>query len=184
MPAANVRSIEELKAFRNDLVLLREKIRVSVQSADSEVARLEDWLKSEHPAHLLQVGKKLQRKFDDAQESLRRKRLSPTPTGEPPSTTFEQKMVREAKRRMEHIKEKLEATKKWQRRYAKEAFAYRSGTQHARRWAESGLPKAVAELDKLIAHLEKYKNIAVPTTQLPEEETHQAQERVSRPTED
>lgn len=184
MPAANVRSIEELKLFRNELVVLREKIRVAVQSADGEVGRTEDWLRDEHPAHLMKVGKKLQRKFEDAQETLRRKRLSPTPTGEPPPTTVEQKMVRDAKRRIEHVKEKLEVTKKWQRNFGREANTYRAGTQYARRWAESGLPQAIAELDRLIAHLEKYKNVVVPVTEAPTDEQHENQERVSRPADD
>ncbi|MCC6681086.1 MAG: hypothetical protein IT445_09310 [Phycisphaeraceae bacterium] len=158
--SANVQSIAELLELRAFLLTVADKIRTGVQSANSEVNATASWINHTQPAYWKSQCDRCQRSFHDAAEALRRKKMSPTPTGQPPSALVEQKAMLAAKAKLEHAQQRAAVTKQWKARFEKEAFLYRCGVQPADRLVESIIPKAAAYLEKLVAHLENYTHVS------------------------
>ncbi len=167
---ARVLDVQELAAFRSFLTKLAEGVRNGLSSSDAEVRDMRHWLDQEQPRLWAQRIKKLQRRLEDARATLRRKKLTPTPTGGPPSTLIETKMVRIAKQQLEHALSRAERTKQWARRFNKEEQEYRGSVQGARNTADATVPQAIRTLDELLGHLEGYlhQQAAPPTPDRPD----------------
>jgi len=154
--SARVQSIQDLAELRAFLVVLAEKIRDAVTTANSDVNTTAQWINHTQPARWKAECAKSERLVQDATEALRRKRMSPTSDGRPPNTMVEQKMLRAAKERSEHARGKATAVQQWQRKYEKQMFEYRRCAQTAQALSEQVIPRAIEFLDKLRDHLEKY----------------------------
>ena len=157
-------STETLEAFRTLLVLLAEDIAQAVAMGDHEVKQTLHRLKFERPRELSARIRVLERRWQDAQTELRRKRSLPTPTGAPPSTVVERRAAERAKRELETTKDQLEATLRWARAMEQEAMQYRGQTAGARDAPCGLLPRAAGHLAGLITELEAYAATTTPHT--------------------
>lgn len=153
---ARIQSVQQLTEFRAFLVKFAEGVHHGVGLGDSEVHATHRWLKDEHPARLSAERGKAQRALQDATDDLRRKRLQPTATGDPPSTVTEQKALAKAKARMQWLEDKARATQRWGRLFDKEAIQYQAALQPARSLPESVLPRALARLESHLIAIEQY----------------------------
>ena len=160
--AANVASIEKVAEFRRLLVKIEEAVGGAVGSADAGVREAQRWLGDEQPRVWIQRRAKAVRAMEDAQATLRRKQLSPTPSGKPASVVSEQKALRRARRAVEECERKLAVTRAWARRFEKVEQDYRAGTGGARAAAGGGVAEAARRLDALLGHLEAYRRVALP----------------------
>ena len=159
---ANVASVEKVADFRRLLVKVEEAIGAAVSSGDAGVREAQRWLGDEQPRVWLQRRAKAVRAMEDAQATLRRKQLSPTPSGKPASVVAEQKAFRRAKQAVEECERKLALTRAWARRFEKVEQDYRGGTTGARAAAAGGIAEAAKQLDALLGHLEAYRRVALP----------------------
>ncbi|MEM9419684.1 MAG: hypothetical protein AAGA25_11635 [Planctomycetota bacterium] len=153
---ARVQSIQQLSEFRAFLVKFAEGVRHGTSLGESEVQGTARWLKDEHPQRLLSERRKAERALQNATDDLRRKRLQPTATGDPPSTVTEQKALAKAKAKMQWLEEKLSATQRWNRQFDKEAIQFQSGLQPAQSLPEAVIPRALARLEGHLIALENY----------------------------
>ncbi|MBB6428336.1 hypothetical protein [Algisphaera agarilytica] len=153
---ARVQSIQQLSEFRAFLVKFAEGVRHGTSLGESEVQSTARWLKDEHPQRLLTERRKAERALQNATDDLRRKRLQPTATGDPPSTVTEQKALAKAKAKMQWLEEKLSATQRWNRQFDKEAIQFQSGLQPAQSLPEAVIPRALARLEGHLIALENY----------------------------
>ncbi|BAM04133.1 hypothetical protein [Phycisphaera mikurensis] len=160
---AKVHSIEQLADFRRLLVKIEEAIGASVGSADAGIRSTQRWLADEQPRVWAQRRSRAVRALDDAQATLRRKQLSPTPSGKPASVAAEQKALRRAKQLVEECERKLALTRTWSRRFEKVEQDYRTGTSAARAAAAGGVAEAGARLDGLLGHLDGYRRVLLAT---------------------
>lgn len=158
--SARVQSIQDLAELRAFLVTLAEKIRDGLITANSEANSTAQWINHTQPARWKAECTKSQRLLEEANEALRKKRMSPTTDGRPPNCVLEMKMQRKAKERCEYAQAKARAVEQWQRRYEKQMFEYRRCSQSAQALVDVVIPKAMQFLDKLQEHLEKYTRIA------------------------
>lgn len=177
---ARVLDVQEMASFRALLVKVAESVRNGVATADLEMRNMKQWLDHEQPQVWARRIKKLQRQLDDAVETLRRKQLTPTPTGDPPNTLFEKKAVRLAKERIEEARARAGRTKQWSRKFDREDQLFRGNTQGARNAVQGTIPQAIRTLDELLGHLEEYMKLTAnapsPTA------TDDDAESVARPT--
>ena len=157
---ARVLDVHEMAAFRALLVKFAEAVRNGIGGADAEMRDIKRWLEQEQPQVWARRIKKLQRTLDDAVESLRRKQLTPTPTGDPPNVMFEKKAVRVAKQRLEEAQERAARTKHWARAIDREEQLFRANTQGARNAVQGTVPQAIRTIDELLGHLEEYMKLA------------------------
>ena len=154
--SARVSSIQDLQDFRGFLVKFAEGVQHGLATADAEVQSTGRWLKDEHPARLGAAHRKAQRDLELALDELRRKRLQPTATGDPPSVAQEQKVVNQAKAKLQWVEERVAATRRWARQFDRDADGYRSSTQAARAVADALAPRALARLEAHLRALENY----------------------------
>lgn len=153
---ARVQSVQQLSDFRAFLVKFAEGVRHGTSIADSEVQSTTRWLKDEHPQRLLGERRKAERALQNAVDDLRRKRLQPTATGDPPSVVTEQKNLAKAKAKMQWLEEKISATQRWARQFDKEATQFQAALQPAQSLPEAMIPRALARLEGHVVALEKY----------------------------
>ena len=154
--SARVLSIQELQEFRAFLVKFGEGVRHGLTTADGEVQATLRWLKDEQPARLVSAQRKAKRNLELALDELRRKRLQPTATGDPPSVVQEQKVVNQAKAKLQWVEDRVTATRRWNKQFERDADGYRSSTQAARGITEALVPRALARLEGHLRALEDY----------------------------
>lgn len=153
---ARVQSVQQLSEFHAFLVKFAEGVRHGTSIADGEVSATARWLKDEHPQRLVAERRKADRALQNATDELRRKRLQPTATGDPPSVVTEQKALAKAKAKMQWLEEKISVTQRWARQFDKEATQYQAALQPAQSLPESMIPRALARLEGYLIALEKY----------------------------
>ncbi|MEM7624650.1 MAG: hypothetical protein AAF333_03365 [Planctomycetota bacterium] len=159
---ARVLSVRHIEDFRAFLVKLGEGVQHGLAAADADVNATQRWLREEHPARLTAERRKAQRALEAAADDLRRKKFTPTATGDPASIAYEKKVAAQCKAKLEWLDEKLETTKRWNRVFDKETDQFLSGTQAARGVAESAVPRALARLEAHLRAIEDY--LGVQTT--------------------
>lgn len=159
---ARVQSVTQISDFRAFLVKFAEGVRHGTSVAEGEVNATTRWLKDEHPQRLRSERRKAERALQNATDDLRRKRLQPTATGDPPSVVTEQKALAKAKAKIQWLEEKISATQRWARQFDKEATQYQAALQPAQSLPESMIPRALARLEGHLVALEKYLEAQTP----------------------
>lgn len=176
--AAHVESIEKLKDLRVALCVLAETARTGLLDADSEIQRVNLWLKNEQvrywKSQIMSRGEMVTR----AKIALNQKKLTKTPLGGHYSCVDEEKALQLARRRLEEAETKLANVQKWNRRLDEEVFEYKGQVQALGRMVDSMLPVAIARLDRMIEALESY--MAVKSTGGAEVDLHEAFASVAR----
>lgn len=159
---ARVLSVRHVEDFRAFLVKLGEGVQHGLAAGDADVNATQRWLREEHPARLTAERRKAQRKLEAAADDLRRKKFTPTATGDPASIAYEKKNAAQAKAKLEWLEDKLQTTKRWSRVFDKETDQFLSGTQAARGVAESAVPRALSRIEAHLRAIEDY--LSVQTT--------------------
>ena len=160
--SASVHSIERIADFRRLLVKLEEAVGGAVSSGDAGVREVQRWLADTQPRAWAARRAKAIRAMEDVQATLRRKQLSPTPSGRPASVVAEQKAFRRAKQEVEECERRIAMCRAWTRRFEKVEQEYRAGTAGARAAAGGGIAEAAGKLDALLGHLDDYRRVALP----------------------
>ncbi len=176
--AAHIESIEKLKDLRVVLCLLAETARTGLLDADSEIQRVNLWLKNEQvrywKSQIMSRGEMVTR----AKIALNQRKLTKTPLGGHYSCVDEEKALQLARRRLEEAETKLANVQKWNRRLDEEVFEYKGQVQALGRMVDSTLPVAIAHLDRMIEALESY--VAVKSAGGAEVDLHAAFASVAR----
>ncbi|MEL7087492.1 MAG: hypothetical protein AAGL98_03480 [Planctomycetota bacterium] len=155
----SVRHVEEFRAF---LVKLGEGVQHGLAAADADVNATQRWLREEHPARLAAERRKAQRALEAAADDLRRKKFTPTATGDPASIAYEKKVAAQAKAKLEWLDDKIQTTQRWAGVFDKATDQFLSGTQAARGVADSAVPRALSRLEAHLRAIEDY--LSVQTT--------------------
>jgi len=168
---AKVNSVDAIKDFRVYLAKFQENASVSMDDANSDVARMERWLDGEALTYWSGQIRKRQEILAKAEEMLRYKKLYKDAAGSTPSAVEELKAVQIAKKNLEEAQHKLAAVKLWQKRLQKEINLYRGGVGRFQVTVSAGVPAAIAQLGATIGQLEKYMGIAVESPEGQPQET-------------
>ncbi len=164
---ARVDSIEAIAAFRTALCLFGEKVRAGLLEADAEIQRAAMWLRQDMTgywsAQLAKRGEALAR----AKLELTRKKLQKTPLGGRQSGVDEEKALAVAQRRFEEAERKQAAVRRWIRQLDQEVFNYRGGVRALNQAAESDIPRALAELDRILDRLDAYVSLKPAVSEPP-----------------
>lgn len=160
--SAKVESIEALAAFRGSLCKFSESVEGGLQEAESELQRTTSWLKNEQLGYWKDQIRKRAEWVLQAKHALNRKKLYKTPTGGRYSTVDEEKALKIAKMRHEESEQKFANVRRWMGRLEKEVILYKGQVNALRQAAATGIPKAVAHLDRLVGSLEAYVSLTAP----------------------
>jgi len=159
--AASVHSIPMLREFRAALATFATEAKESQSVNDMTVRRGIDWFQND----LLKFWQSELRKREDAlvnaKAEYERCRMQSF-GGRAPDCTDQKVAVKKAQVRLETAQEKLKAVKKWSRVLDEEAEEYRGQSQQLSDMMSGDMPKAIAELDRMLAALEAYLGVAAP----------------------
>jgi hypothetical protein len=154
--AARVESVEALKHFRAALVKFATEVRSATGEAQSTVSRARSWVDDQQKKHWDQQIRRRTQALIEAKEALRAKRLYKRPDGSFAPADEEEKAVKRAERRLDEAEAKLQNVKRWSTALEREAQIFRGQIQGLASNAENDVPRAMADLDRLIITLETY----------------------------
>lgn len=153
---AHVGSLEALRHFRAALIRFADHVGVAVEESETEVQRTDMWLKQDRPAywkHQLTVRNEL---YQRAKSALNRKRAQTTAMNNRLSCVDEVKAVQAAEKALEEARTKQESVRRWARLFEQEGFNYTAISQRLRTMLQGDVPRAIAQLDAMIAAIEAY----------------------------
>ena len=152
--AADVRSVEAIRAFRAQLVVYQGKLRQALESLGVELSRGEGWFENQRsywPAEFRRASDQLA----EARAALSRCMLGKGKE-RPSACDDERKLVVDAKRRLSFTEQQTGITKNWCLQVSQDSDDFRNRLSRVIALVEGDIPKAIATLDRLTESLDRY----------------------------
>ena len=176
--AANVHSIPMLRDFRAALATFGDEARESQAVNDMTVKRSIDWFQNDLPKYWQTEIRKREEAVTNARGEYERCRMQSF-GDRVPDCTDQKVALKKAQVRLEDAQEKLKATKKWSRVLEEELQDYQAMSQQLADMLAGELPKAMADMDRLLSALEAYLGVAAPMATSEASMTNQPPEATS-----
>ncbi|RMF37238.1 MAG: hypothetical protein D6753_18025 [Planctomycetota bacterium] len=158
---ADVRSLERLEEFEQQLMRLRQSLLKTLEDLQLEVRRLSDWIERDARAYWLDQYRAAQRHRLECREALSRCMATVRADERRPCTEQKQRLAR-ADARVRTCQEKLRAQQfaaaSWRRVQTKE----QARMQRCQDMAETGLMVALERLRNHLETLRRYAELRVP----------------------
>jgi multidrug efflux pump subunit AcrA (membrane-fusion protein) len=164
-PAAGVSSINALGEFRRCLAEFQTTAIAALDEAQADVQRAVWWVQHEQLTWWQGQKKKRTAKLAQAQSELFRAEVASPDLRVRP--TAERKAVEDAQRALAEAETRLASIKRWSVAIEREVLLYKAQCQHLAQAVEGDLPRALVRLDRMVASLERYVRLAVPTDEPP-----------------
>jgi hypothetical protein len=158
-----VEALEVFNRFRIALLKFAEAADQSITNADSQIARMHNWLENEQTRFWETQIRKRTEDVANAKNAVRQKKLYLDGAGRQRGAPEEEKALARAVAMLEQAHEKRDAVRKWIPRLEKAADLYRGGVSRLVSDIAVEVPRAVGLLDRLAESLQAYVNIESPT---------------------
>lgn len=165
---AKVRSIDELEAFRANLIVFAGKARKAIDQAGEEVRRTRQWIDGDRlPFWEAQVKKRM-RMLDQAQAELMTARMSEFVD----NPVVQQQAVRKAKAALEQAEEKLRAVKQWNRNFETTLQPMVKKLESVCQFLDYDVPQSIIHMAQIIRALDAYaeRNVTMTNDTMPKVE--------------
>jgi hypothetical protein len=156
MANAKVISVDAIKHFRAALIKFAEHVNAALGNADSDVNRALTWLDTDAKSYWQSETRKAQTKLAQAMEALRMKTLYKSIDGTTPSAVDEKKEVAKWKARLEVCQQKQVNVQRYTNMIQRETVMYKGAVQRFATTIQSGVPRGVAKLDRVMAAIDRY----------------------------
>jgi hypothetical protein len=157
---ARVTSIEALKDFRADLCTFAEQAQESLASVQMAAQRTLDWLEEQGKYWQREV-----RRWEDAvaqaRTELARRKLMRI-GDRAPDCTEQEKILRDARLRLDEAEDKLARTQRWLPAFRRALDEYHGPARQLAGFLEGEQPRALALLALKIDSLEEYVRLTAP----------------------
>ena len=167
MAEARVESIEALANFKRALFKFAEAANAALTDAEADMSHVHRWLEHEQRVYWQNNVRKATELVSRCEDALRQKKIFKDSSGRTPSAVDEEKALAKAKRMKEHAEERLENVKRYAPRLAREIMLYKGQVQRFATFVAADIPGAAAKLDKMVASLEAYVNLAASDASVP-----------------
>ncbi len=158
---ARVGSLDVFQDVRTAYAKFGDAGRNALIAVDLEIRRMLDWLEKDQVAFWKGEIRRREEQLNEAKTALHRKRITAT-FGNVAADSEEILMVRRAQAKLEHAEAKLKEVKQWYFTVEQEVSEYRGPSQQLANVLDSGVPRALGALDRMVETLESY--LAVATT--------------------
>lgn len=155
---AQVRSIDELDAFRSKLIVFQSKARKAVDQASEEVRRMRLWIDSDRLPYWEGQVKKRLRHLEQTQQELLSARMSEFVD----NPVVQQQNVRKAKAALEEAEEKLRLVKQWNRNFETTVQPMVKKLEGVTGFIDFEIPQAIASMTGFIRTLDAYAERLAP----------------------
>lgn len=149
---AKVRSIDELDAFRSNLIVFATKARKAIDQAGDEVRRTRLWIETDRLPFWEAQVKKRTRLLEQAQAELMTARMSDFID----NPTVQQQAVRKAKAALEQAEEKLRAVKQWHRNFETTVHPMVKKLDSVCQFLDYDIPQGIVHMAQIIRALDAY----------------------------
>ncbi len=152
---ANVKSIDAIRLFRQQLKRYMEKLRLSLETLKVESNRAKDWIEHDRPRYWPRARKQADDRLVEAKNALLRCKMAAM-EGQRKSCQDEKNLVAEATRRLRYCEQQVRNTKQWRHQIRHHGDEFEGRMSRLAHYVDDDLPKAIAALDRMIRSLEKY----------------------------
>lgn len=159
---AQVGSLDVFRDFRAVYSKFGDSARNALVAAELEIRRMLDWLEKDQVAYWKAEIRRREEKVNEAQTALHRKRITAA-FGNVAADSEEILMLRRAQAKLEQAELKLKEVKQWFITVEQAVQEYRGPVQQLGNILDSGVPKALASLDRMTDTIEGYLQVAAPT---------------------
>jgi hypothetical protein len=153
--SANVQSIDAIKDVRTALIKFLERSTSAMGDLRQKIDRTLAWLELDRPNYWRDQERKAYDQVASTRVALETCRLR-TVAGRRSDCIEEKKAFERAKLRMEYVREKQQAVRKWMVQAGREANEYRARTSTFQRTLENDVPLMIAQLGRMIDAIEAY----------------------------
>lgn len=153
--SASVRSIQALEDFKAVLCNFDQEARDALTAVELEIRRTVDWIGDDQYKYWQVEARRREETVLHAKADLDRCRIAAT-FGRPPDCTDQKKALQKAKARLVEAEEKIEAVKRWRRQLEQEVADFQGPSQQLSSMLAVDVPRAAAELQRMILALESY----------------------------
>jgi hypothetical protein len=158
---ANVHSLDALKDIRAALIKFQERAITAMGEMRQRVDRTVDWLELDRPNYWRDQEHRAYDQLATARVAYETCRLQ-TVGGRRSDCIEEKKAFERAKVRMEYVRNKQQAVRKWMVQAGREANEYRARTSTFQRSLENDVPMMIAQLGRMIEAIESYSETNTP----------------------
>ena len=156
--SANVQSVNAIKDVRLALINFQERATSAMGDLRQKIDRTVSWLELDRPNYWRDQERRAYDQLASTRTSLETCRLR-TVAGRRSDCIEEKKAYERAKIRMEYVREKQQAVRKWMVQAEREANEYRARTSTFQRTLEHDVPMMIAQLNRMIDAIESYSEI-------------------------
>lgn len=156
---ARVGSLDVFQDVRAAYAKFGDSGRNALIAVDLEIRRMLDWLEKDQVGYWKGEIRRREEKLNEAKTALHRKRITAT-FGNVASDSEEILMVRRAQAKLEQAEAKLKEVKQWYLTVEQEVSEYRGPSQQLANVLDSGVPRALGALDRMVESLESYLAVA------------------------
>ena len=153
--SANVQSVDAIKDVRVALIRFQERATTAMSDLRQKVDRTVAWLELDRPNYWQDQERRAYDLVASTRVAYETCKLR-TVAGRRSDCIEEKKALERAKMRMEYVREKQQAVRKWMVQAGKEANEYRSRTSNFMRTLENDVPLMIAQLGRMIDAIERY----------------------------
>jgi hypothetical protein len=151
--------------FRAALCKFAQSVAVGLDESDAETRRTTAWLAQEQQDYWKRQLARRTELCTRARSAVVQKRTQVTALGGKPSAVDEEKALAAAERALEEARGKQISVRRWMRVLDQEGYSYQAVAQGLRIALQTDVPRALAQLDQMVAALEAYTAAPVPDEQ-------------------
>ncbi|MDX1963777.1 MAG: hypothetical protein SFX18_11525 [Pirellulales bacterium] len=162
MSTAQVQSLDALHEFRAALIIFQSTARQALEMLETEARQGVDWICKEQPRRWKSENRKAWDGLGVAKDNLRQARIQRQLSDHIPDCTDEKKALARAEQRLKTTEQKLAAVQHWGREAQHAWNEFQARFAQTISLLDGDLPRAIAQLQKIIAQVEDYLAVRAP----------------------
>lgn len=166
--AANLHSIEALRAFKEALQAFESSVQDALVSLELEARRPVEWIENDRSRYWPREERKAADGVIEARLGL--ERCEQTTSADTPRYCYdERKLLEKAKRRWRLTEEKVQAVKRWRQQIRKDVQEFQVQISKLKRFMETDFLGTIVSLERMSEALDRYvQRPAAPTETSPD----------------
>lgn len=161
MSSAGVHSVAALEELKNVIAKFQTEAKEALAVTEMAVNRSLEWFQNDLLKQWQSEYRKREEAVTNARADLERCRMQSF-GDRTPDCTDQKVALKKAQLRLEEAEQKIKAVKKWSRVLEEEVGEYRGPAQELGNVIAGELPKAVADLNRMLLALEAYMSVKAP----------------------
>lgn len=153
--AANLHSIEALRAFKAALQAFESSVQDALVSLELEARRPVEWIENDRSRYWPREERKASDGVIEARLALERCELT-TSADTPRYCYDERKLLEKAKRRWRLTEEKVQAVKRWRQQIRKDVQEFQVQISKLKRFMETDFLGGIVSLERMSEALDRY----------------------------